>query len=180
MLKYMTQLYSFFNLRDKSLGQRHAPAALPPGTIPGTTCAGSLEGPRGRGARAARDGCRENKTYGPHRRFLVSSILSVVISLYFYRTYFFVLNVLACYFVFTVQHTTQTSMHKAGFKPAIPASVRPQDHTSDPATTGIDDEPVATPTTPSWRWSRNMKNFLLAESNPASLSVSYVLKLYCC
>ena len=39
-------------------------------------------------------------------------------SMYFFRTCFFVLIVLACYFVFTIQHTPQTSIPPVGFEPA--------------------------------------------------------------
>ena len=49
-----------------------------------------------------------------------------VISFYFSRTSFFFFIVLVCSFVLTVQHTTQTSMPPARFKPAFPASQRPQ------------------------------------------------------
>jgi len=42
--------------------------------------------------------------------------------------------------LYLTAHNTQnrqTSMHQAGFEPTIPASVRPQTHTSDSITTGI-------------------------------------------
>jgi hypothetical protein len=40
-------------------GQRHAPAALPPGKRPGTHCIGGWVGPR-----AGQDGCEK---YRPHQ-----------------------------------------------------------------------------------------------------------------
>jgi hypothetical protein len=53
----------------------------------------------------------------------VSLSLSLSLSLsVLHLYYFFVLIVLAVPFVLTVQHTTQTSMPRAGFEPAIPAS----------------------------------------------------------
>jgi hypothetical protein len=41
-------------------GQRHAPAALPPGNRPGTHCTGGWVGPR-----AGLDGCEKSR---PHRQ----------------------------------------------------------------------------------------------------------------
>ena len=51
---------------------------------------------------------------------------SLGLSLHFFHTCLVVLIVLACAFVFTLQHITQTSMPPEGFEPAIPASDRPQ------------------------------------------------------
>ena len=59
-------------------------------------------------------------------------------SLYVLYLYFFFLTSWLLPFVRTVQHTqTQTSMRPAGFKPATPASDRPQTLSLDRPATGI-------------------------------------------
>ena len=99
-------------------GQRHAPAALPPGKRPGTHCIGGWVGPR-----AGLEGCGKCRL---HRFFFFWFLKSFCCSLFltFAVLVFFVLNVLAGSFVFTVQNTIQTSMSPAGFEPAISGSER--------------------------------------------------------
>jgi hypothetical protein len=70
---------------------------------------------------------QETMAMPPARFFFSFCFLSfyLVLCSCFFRTSFFVLTVLVCSFVFTVQHTTQTSMRAARFEPLIPASERP-------------------------------------------------------
>jgi hypothetical protein len=63
---------------------------------------------------------------------------SLVLSLYFIRTRFFVRVVLVfAFYPSCTTHTAQTSMPPAGFEPAIPAGKRPQTYVLDHTATGI-------------------------------------------
>ena len=84
------------------------------------------------GPRVGMDGCEKSR---PHRDYFcvfscILFLLHPYLFLYFDCPAF-------CLFVFTVQHTTQTSMPPAGFEPATPANDRPQTLTLDRSSTGL-------------------------------------------
>ena len=73
---------------------------------------------------------------------------SLVLSLYFIRTCFWVSIVLQFGFLlYSTIHTTQTSMPPAEFEPSIPADELPQTYALDPTATVIGCEPRPSP----WR-----------------------------
>ena len=97
-------------------GKRHVPAALPPWKRPGTHCFRGCVGPR-----AGLDGCGKLR---PHLAFFYFWTPSLVLSLYAFRTCFFVLIVLAC--AFCLYYATHNTNILCLRRDSIPGPPSPQ------------------------------------------------------
>ena len=117
--------------------ESHAPAALPPGKRPATLWTGDWGGSEGK-SRRMRKTSPSPGVFVLHSLVLCTS--SVLVSV----------SSLSCIFprVFTCNAQTQTSMSPAGFKPATPASHRPQTLALDRSATGIGRDSIAGPSSP--------------------------------